>query len=96
MPKTDLRFETKLAQAAEMISDVSDVFGDTSVVAITDSWFGNNSLYHPLRQKLGTRFHLLSRLRTNNNLFDMLADRVVNGPRRQHAHGASGWMVAGP
>ena len=87
MPKTDLRFETKLAQAVEMISDISDTFPNVPVLAITDSWFGNNSLFSPLRRKPGTQFNLLSRLRTNNNLFDMPADRTVKGPGRPKKYG---------
>lgn len=87
MPKSNLPFETKLAQAAGMINEISDTFGDAPVVAITDSWFGNNSLYQPLRQKLGTRFHLLSRLRINNNLFDMPDNRGVNGRGRPKKYG---------
>ncbi|MBC8246595.1 MAG: transposase [Deltaproteobacteria bacterium] len=42
---------------------------------MTDSWFGNQGLWKPVRQVLGERFHLLSRLRSNNVLYDQPGDR---------------------
>jgi hypothetical protein len=42
-----------------------------SVLAATDSWFGNNGLWKPLRKKLGSQFHMVSRLRSNSNVFDL-------------------------
>ena len=51
-----IEFETKLAQAAEMITDIAEAFGQTRIITITDSWFGNNGLFKPLRNQLGTRF----------------------------------------
>jgi hypothetical protein len=87
MKNKDLQFETKLDQAVEMTMEIADAFPDAPVLAISDSWFGNDSLYQPLRQKLDSRFHLLSRLRTNNNLFDLPADCVVKGPGRPKKYG---------
>ena len=61
-------FETKLAQAVEMITDIAEASGQTRIVTITDSWFGNNGLFKPLHNRLGSRFHMVSRLRSNNTV----------------------------
>ena len=58
-------FETKLAQAAQMLINFGQYFADAPLLAVMDSWFGNASLWKPTRQALGHRFHLLSRLRSN-------------------------------
>jgi len=65
-----IQFETKLKQAVDMIGEIALVFTQTPIVAITDSWFGNNSLWKPLHDKLGSRFHMISRLRSNSNIFE--------------------------
>src|SRR6056297_1518087 len=70
--KPGIKFETKLEQAVNMITEISAMFRQAPIIAITDSWFGNNGLYAPLRKELGQRFHMISRLRSNNNLFAML------------------------
>lgn len=62
-------FETKLAQAAQMLINLGQSFADAPLLAVMDSWFGNDSLWKPVRQALGQRFHLLSRLRSNSVLF---------------------------
>ena len=69
--KPEIKFETKLEQAVDMITDVAETFPQTKILVTTDSWFGNNSLFKPLRQKLGQDFNLLSRLRANSNIFDL-------------------------
>jgi len=71
MKKPDLHFKTKIDQAVEMVISVAEVFQQGAILLITDSWFGNGSLYQPLNQGLGRDFHLLSRLRCNNTLFDL-------------------------
>jgi hypothetical protein len=48
------------------------------MLVVTDSWFGNNGLLKPLRQALGARAQLLSRLRVNA----VLHDRPVAVPGR--------------
>jgi len=70
--KPGIKFETKLEQAVNMITEIAAMFRQAPIIAITDSWFGNNGLYAPLRKELGQRFHVVSRLRSNNNLFAML------------------------
>lgn len=79
--KKDLHsgFKTKLEQMAEMVKKVAQVFKEP-LLLVTDSWFGNEGLLKPLRASLGERVHLLSRLRTNANLFNSL--KPVKKPRR--------------
>jgi len=62
-------FQTKFEQAVRMIGSLAAVFQRAPVLAVTDSWFGNNGLLKPLRQALGDRAHLLSRLRVNSVLY---------------------------
>jgi len=80
-------FETKLAQAVEMITDIAEAFGQTRIVTITDSWFGNNGLYKPLHNRLGPRFHMVSRLRSNNNVFKLPGPHLKKGPGRPRKYG---------
>lgn len=62
-------FQTKLAQASQMLIGIGQYFSDAPLLAVMDSWFGNNSVWKPVRQALGNRFHLLSRLRSNAVLY---------------------------
>jgi hypothetical protein len=71
-----LVFSYKFAQAVELIARLGAFFSQAPVLAVTDSWFGNNGLFKPLRARLGGRVHLLSRLRVNAALF-ALPDLVV-------------------
>ncbi|MGB5424497.1 MAG: transposase [Desulfobacterales bacterium] len=80
-------FETKLAQAVEMITDIAEVFGQARIVTITDSWFGNNGLFKPLHNRLGSRFHMVSRLRSNNNVFKLPGPHLQKGPGRPRKYG---------
>ena len=75
-------FETKLAQAVKMITDIAEAFGQTRIVTITDSWFGNNGLFKPLHDRLGPRFHMVSRLRSNNNVFKLPEPHPQKAPGR--------------
>ncbi|MGB5218430.1 MAG: transposase [Smithella sp.] len=85
--KPEIKFETKLEQAVHMITDVAETFPQTKILATTDSWFGNNSLFNPLRQKLGQTFHLLSRLRVNSNIFDLPDAYAPKSPGRPKKYG---------
>ena len=67
-------FQTKLEQAGQMLIGIGQRFSSTPLLAVMDSWFGNESLWQPVRQALGTRFHMLSRLRSNNVLYDQLGE----------------------
>ncbi len=85
--KSEIRFKTKLEQAVDMITEIAGTFKQTPVIAITDSWFGNNSLWKPLHENLGQCFHLISRLRSNNNVFDLPGSSTQNGPGRPKKYG---------
>ena len=51
-----LTFESKLEQAATMITAMAAVFTSARITVVTDSWFGNNGLFKPFcllgRQKI--------------------------------------------
>jgi hypothetical protein len=64
-----LVFADKFAQAVELIVRLGAFFAQAPVLVVTDSWFGNNGLFQPLRARLGARVHLLSRLRVNAALY---------------------------
>ena len=64
-------FKTKFTQAVEMITRIAGVFESAPVLVVTDSWFGNAGLLKPLRETIGKRGHLLSRLRVNSVLYDL-------------------------
>jgi len=82
-----IEFETKLDQAATMIADVAGAFEKTPVIAITDSWFGNNGLWKPMQRRLGSRFNLLSRLRSNNNIFQLPDSKTQKAKGRPKKYG---------
>lgn len=81
-------FQSKLAQAAELLSAVAGHFALTPMLAVTDSWFGNQGLWKPVRQAVGERFHLLSRLRSNQVLYARpevpSADTKTRGRHRKY------------
>ena len=54
-----------------MLSGVAAEFPESSIIVVADSWFGNNGMWKPLREELGARAHMISRLRSNNNLFEL-------------------------
>jgi hypothetical protein len=62
-------FESKMEQAAAMLKEVHEYY-QQPVLAVTDSWFGNNGLWAPLDQGANGKFHLLSRMRTNITLYN--------------------------
>jgi hypothetical protein len=64
-----LVFADKFAQAVALIARLGAFFRQAPVLVVTDSWFGNNGLFKPLRARLGARVHLLSRLRVNAALY---------------------------
>jgi hypothetical protein len=87
LSKPEIDFETKLEKAANMITAIAGAFGQTRIIAITDSWFGNNGLWKPLHEKLGRRFHMISRLRSNNNIFELPGSCTKRGPGRPQKYG---------
>jgi len=68
-------FQTKLDQAAQMLIGIAYYYSTSPLLAVTDSWFGNQGLWKPVRLVLGDRFQLLSRLRCNNVLYDQPGER---------------------
>ncbi len=78
-------FQSKHIQAVEMLGKVAVEFSQSDIMVVTDSWFGNNGLFKPLRKEIGKRAHLLSRLRSNNNLFNVPVPptgKVAGRPRK--------------
>jgi len=64
-----IEFQSKHDQAVSMITDVASEFSDANILVVADSWFGNNGMWEPLHKELGRQIHMISRLRSNNNLF---------------------------
>jgi len=83
-----IEFETKLEQAVSMIGQIATVFSHAPVTVVADSWFGNNGLYRPLHESLGPRFSLISRLRSNSNVFAQPAQRQEKMRGRPAKYGA--------
>lgn len=80
-------FQTKLEQAGLMLIGIGHHFPDTPLLAVMDSWFGNDSLWKPVRDKLGERFHMLSRLRSNNVLYDLQGEHLPGKRGRRPKYG---------
>jgi len=83
-----LTFESKLEQAAAMITQIAGAFASARIIVVTDSWFGNNGLFKPLRHQLGQRVDLLSRLRSNNNVFELPSPQSKGRVGRPCKYGA--------
>lgn len=66
---TVVLFQTKLEQAGQMLIGIGNHFATSPLLVVTDSWFGNESLWRPIRDALAERFQLLSRLRCNSVLY---------------------------
>ncbi|MEN8173654.1 MAG: transposase, partial [Chloroflexota bacterium] len=82
-----LPFQTKFEQAIEMLSKIADAFPDTPLLIVTDSWFGNDGLFKPMRKTIGQHCHILSRLRVNASLFDSLPKRHKHQRGRPRKYG---------
>ncbi|WP_221901505.1 transposase [Bathymodiolus platifrons methanotrophic gill symbiont] len=54
-----------------MLIEIAEHFSTVPILAVTDSWFGNNGLWKPAYKAIGNRFNILSRLRCNNVLYDL-------------------------
>jgi len=90
-------FCTKLAQAVDMIAMLAAHFSGLSacghaqagmsILAVCDSWFGNNGLLAPARKLIGNVFHLLSRLRANIVLYAMPPQRAPGQCGRSRKYG---------
>ena len=80
-------FQSKMAQAVEMLTSVAAQFAGTPILVVADSWFGNDGLYRPLSQA-EFECHLLSRLRSNITLYDLPPKRLPNQRGASRKYGA--------
>jgi hypothetical protein len=91
LKKPAIQFETKLEQPINMITDIADAFDQTRMLTVADSWFGNIGLWKPLHKKLGEQFNMISRLRSNNNVFQLPGPHIRKGPGRRRKYGKETW-----
>ncbi len=85
----EIEFQSKHEQAVDMLADVAKTFSEANIIVVADSWFGNNGMWKPLRKKLGKKINMISRLRSNNNLFDLpevVAERKQGRPKMYGEH----------
>lgn len=82
-----LEFKSKLTMAVEMITQIARVFDRTRIVVTTDSWFGNDGLWKPLKDRLGIWVDMISRLRSNNNIFELPGPHYTGRPGRPKKYG---------
>jgi hypothetical protein len=87
-------FQTKLAQAVEMLCEISKTLPGRAILVIADSWFGNNGLLKPLRQALGETAHLLSRMRSNAILYELPAQPTGKNAGRPRKYGKKAGSVS--
>ncbi|MGM0681239.1 MAG: IS701 family transposase [Thermodesulfobacteriota bacterium] len=73
--------------SVDMLSEIAAGFPKSDILVVTDSWFGNNGLWNPLRISLGNSAHMISRLRSNNNLYDLPEAPARKGPGRPRIYG---------
>lgn len=84
---TTVPFETKLAQAAQMLVAVAEHFARTPVLVVCDSWFGNDGLLRPLTESR-LPVHMLSRLRANIIVYDLPPQSPAKRRGRARKYGA--------
>lgn len=80
-------FQSKMAQAVEMLCSVAAHFANMPVLVVTDSWFGNDGLLRPLNES-EYPFDILSRLRSNITLYDLPPQRLPHQRGRSRKYGA--------
>ena len=90
-------FQSKFEQAVAMVAKISAAFADTPILIVTDSWFGNNGLFKPLRKTIGQHCHdsllgcvltlicLIYRVSRRNINGGVPKNMVKNGAVRQHS-----------
>jgi len=83
----EICFQSKHEQAVDLLSVVAAEFPESRIMVVADSWFGNNGLWGPLREKMGEHVHMISRLRANNNLFDLPVVPLRRGKGRPRTYG---------
>ena len=80
-------FQTKMAQAVDMLQSVAASLTGYPVLVVADSWFGNAGLWKPLASSV-FECQLLSRLRSNIILYALPAARLPKqrGRSRKYGH----------
>jgi hypothetical protein len=86
-------FQSKMAQAAQMLCAFARQFAGTPVLVVADSWFGNDGLWRPLCEA-ALPFALLSRLRSNLGLYDLPPERLAKQRGAPVKYGAKLGSVA--
>lgn len=86
MGRKKLKFKNKLNQAVDMLEQIYQEFNQ-NILVVADSWFGNNGMWKPARNKLGEKIQMLSRLRCNINLFDLPEPQSKNQRGRPRKYG---------
>ena len=82
-----IKFKTKMEQSAQMILKIANYFSNHPVLVVADSWFGNDGLYKLINGITVNRIELLSRLRSNNNLYALPRDEDYKGRGRKCKYG---------
>jgi len=80
-------FEKKHRQAVDMLRVIAAQFPKSKVLVVSDSWVGNDGLWSPMRKELGLRADMLSRLRSNSNLFSLPDSSARKGAGRPRKYG---------
>ena len=83
----EIVFQSKHGQAVDMLGSVAAEFPQSDILVVSDSWFGNDGLWTPVRKELGGRVQMLSRLRANNNLFGLPEAPTGKGAGRPRKYG---------
>ena len=82
-----VKFKTKMEQSAQMILKIANHFSNHPVLVAADSWFGNDGLFKLINGVTDNRIYLLSRLRSNNNLFALPREEDYRGRGRKCKYG---------
>jgi len=83
----EIVFQSKHRQAVDMLGSFAAAFPQSDILVVSDSWFGNDGLWTPVRKELGGRVQMLSRLRSNNNLFGLPEPTTGKGAGRPRKYG---------
>ncbi len=76
----EIVFKTKYCHAVDMLIKIAAKFPLSSLLIVTDSWFGNNGLWAPMCKRIGKRHLVLSRLCSNNAIYAM--PEIQTGKKR--------------
>lgn len=85
--KQTVPFQSKLDQAVAMLVEVANAFANAAILVVCDNWFGNDGLLNPARRQIGSRFDILSRLRSNAIVRDQPEPRSTSQRGRPAKYG---------